>query len=116
MFSLRTLLAAILTIAIAVAGVPVYAGSSCAMKSGAHQMMKDCPDCADHADSKGENKECGKTDCAVNCSSAVSLSASPAIASVFLPVVYTVAAFHPADDMVISFFSQTQERPPKHLA
>jgi len=117
MFSLRNILVAVLAVVVATAGVPVFAKTTCPMASETQQTIKDCPNCVEKSSNQAQhNKCCGMVDCAISCSSSVSMNISTNMTAAFLPVIHAVDTVRPSDDAVISLSTKTQERPPKHLA
>jgi len=114
----KHILSIIVSVAIAAAGLPVYAGTGCSMNTGVYHMMKDCPDCVEKSENQEQhkNKCCGDIGCAVNCSSAISLNMPIGMNAVLMSVTLSAHTLHPANDAVMSFSLQTQERPPKHLS
>lgn len=116
MMRLKAIIALIISLAVATAGLSAYADSYCTIKVGVNHMIKDCPDCPEKTGNQEQhkNKYSGDVGCMVNCSSAMNM---PAGFNTALPLVtQPTDAFHLSDDAVTSFFIQTQERPPKHLA
>lgn len=119
----RRIAIVLLSICIVAAGSPIQAVQHCPMasKMQAQQMaagMKDCPDCAEKSGNQEQhkNKCCGDVGCAVNCSSIMGMNMPTEVNTVLMPVTQSADAFHPSNDVVTSFFTQSQERPPKHLA
>ena len=87
------------------------------MVVGQHQTMKDCPNCVEKSSNQEQhNKCCGTLDCAIGCTSVGIIGMPADMNTAFLLVVHKMDATHPSDTTVISFFTLTQERPPKRLA
>lgn len=114
MMRLGRILVIILTVAIVAAGLPVYAGTHCAMNgASAHA----CPGCIEKSGNNVQkNKCCGAVDCAIGCSSVGSMNMAFATNATGVVVAKSVEVMHFLDDAVIAFFVQTLERPPKTLS
>lgn len=88
------------------------------MKSGLHQMMKDCPNCPETNETQTpqKNKDCSSLECTASCSASISMNSPTGISATFQPIAHTVETARLLNDRFISFLTQTQERPPRQLA
>lgn len=112
----------VLSVSVALAGLPVQAKSQCPMAAKMQQMTKemgkDCKGCT--MTGKQESKKNGCCDdgaCTAKCSSFSSVSGNTLPDTIAMPQFATAAQkFTIAGSAPPSFFLNTQERPPKHLS